>query len=72
MKRMENEIEQLTSEAWRVHKLINGYIRFLPSRIAGDSSRVRESASDYDLAQEDLDDPFLGRFNPSTLQRFIE
>src|SRR6266545_6479120 len=27
------EIEKLKSEGWRVHKLINGYIRFLRSRI---------------------------------------
>jgi four helix bundle protein len=67
-----SEIEQLMSEAWRLHKLINGYIRFLRSRTAGDPSRVREPASDYDLAQENLNDLFLGRFNPSSLQRFNE
>src|ERR1700730_10509915 len=27
-----NEIEKAKHEAWRVHKLINGYIRFLRSR----------------------------------------
>src|SRR6266508_5668811 len=35
------EIEKLKSEAWRVHKLVNGYIRFLRSRTAGDPSRVQ-------------------------------
>src|SRR5213592_2371844 len=34
------EIEKLKSEGWRVHKLINGYIRFLRGRTAADSSRV--------------------------------
>src|ERR1700756_2394249 len=40
------EIEKLKSEGWRVHKLINGYIRFLRGRIAGGPPRVQESASD--------------------------
>jgi hypothetical protein len=37
------ESETLKQEGWRVHKLINGYIRFLRSRTTGDSSRVRRS-----------------------------
>src|SRR5438874_8622728 len=37
------EIEKLKSEGWRVHKLINGYIRFLRSRINESDSRVQES-----------------------------
>src|SRR5438876_485388 len=39
------ESETLKQEGWRVHKLINGYIRFLRSRPTGDSSRVREGSS---------------------------
>src|SRR5213082_2277439 len=61
------EIESLRQEGWRVHKLINGYIRFLRRRAFGDSPRVQEAAADYDL--EDL---FLGRFNPSSFQRCTE
>jgi len=61
------EIESLRQEGWRVHKLINGYIRFLRRRASGDSPRVQEAAADYDL--EDL---FLDRFNPSSFQRFNE
>src|SRR6266436_6992643 len=38
----EDEIQKLKSEGWRVHKLINGYIRFLRGRAAGNFSRVRE------------------------------
>src|ERR1700736_6657690 len=44
------EIDTLKQEAWRVHKLINGYIRFLRSRIEG-SSRVQESPSDNELSE---------------------
>jgi four helix bundle protein len=61
------ESETLKQEGWRVHKLINGYIRFLRSRTTGDSSRVREGSSDYDLDEDDFEDLQLGRFNPSSL-----
>ena len=61
------ESETLKQEGWRVHKLINGYIRFLRSRTTGDSSRVREGSSDYDLDEDDFEDLHLGRFNPSSL-----
>lgn len=68
----EDEIRRLKSEGWRVHKLINGYIRFLRTRSAGDSSRVREDSSDDELGENDIEDLFFGRFNPSSLQRFNE
>jgi four helix bundle protein len=68
----EDEIQKLKSEGWRVHKLINGYIRFLRGCAAGDSSRVREDSSDADLNEGDLEDLFSGRFNPSSLQHFNE
>jgi four helix bundle protein len=61
------EIEKLKQDGWRVHRLINGYIRFLRSRTTEDSSRVREASSDYDLDEDDFEDLFLGRFNASSL-----
>ena len=61
------EIESVRQEGWRVHKLINGYIRFLRKRVSGDSARVQEAAAD-----DDLEDVFLDRFNPSSVQRFNE
>lgn len=61
------EIESLRQEGWRVHKLINGYIRFLRRRVSGDFPRVQEGA-----ATDDLEDLFLDRFNPSSFQRFNE
>jgi four helix bundle protein len=60
------EIQSLKQEARRLHKLINGYIRFLRRRVAGDSPRVQEGADD------DLEDFFLDRFNPSSFQPFNE
>src|SRR6267378_1836127 len=41
------EIAKLKEEGWRVHKLINGYIRFLRGRVTSDPSRVQEAPSDY-------------------------
>jgi len=60
------EIDKLKQEAWRVHKLINGYIRFLRSRTSGTSLRVQESP-DVDLTEDELNDLFSGRFNSSSL-----
>jgi four helix bundle protein len=65
------EIHKLKEEGWRVHKLINGYIRFLRHRIAGTSSRVQESA-DSGLSEDELSELFSGRFNSSTFQPFNE
>lgn len=61
-----SEIEPLKQEGWRVHKLVNGYIRFLRSRIASESPRVRESPDD------EVSDALSDRFNSSSLQRFNE
>jgi four helix bundle protein len=61
------EIERLKQEGWRVHKLINGYIRFLRSRTAKISSRVQESSAEYESSADELDDLFFGHFNSSSL-----
>jgi four helix bundle protein len=66
------EIEPLKQEGWRVHKLINGYVRFLRKRVSGDSPRAREIPADDSPADDDLDDLLWNRFNPSTLQPFNE
>src|SRR6202022_4629787 len=63
------EIEGLRQNAWRVHRLINGYIRFLRQRSGGDPSRVKET-SDDEFTADELDDLLSGRFNSSSLQRF--
>jgi len=58
------EIEKLKSEGWRVHKLVNGYIRFLRSRTTEGASRVQESPSDNELTEDEINDLFSARFNP--------
>src|SRR5438034_7254512 len=61
------EIEKLKSEGWRVHKLINGYIRFLRSRTTESASRVQESPSVNELTEDEGNGLFSARFNPSSL-----
>lgn len=61
------EIEKLKQEGWRVHKLINGYIRFLRTRITEGSSRVKESPVDKEISEEEFNELLLGRFNSSSL-----
>jgi four helix bundle protein len=61
------EIESLRQNGWRVHKLINGYIRFLRGRASGNSPHAREAPAD-----DDLEDLFLERFNASSFQRLNE
>jgi four helix bundle protein len=61
------EIEKLKQEGWRVHKLINGYIRFLRTRITERSSRVQESPVDKEISEEEFNELLFGRFNSSSL-----
>ena len=65
------EIESLRQEGWRVHRLINGYVRFPRRRVSGHPPRVRETPGDG-LSDDDLYDPLPDRFNGSALQRFNE
>ena len=65
------EIERLRQDAWRVHKLINGYIRFLRSRIDGDSPRIKETTSD-EFTDDELSAVLSNPFNSSSLQLFNE
>ena len=65
------EIDKLKQEGWRVHKLINGYIRFLRNRAAESSGKVQESSSDdNEFSDDEMSDFFFGRFNPLSLKRF--
>jgi|SRR5262245_25611693 len=61
------EIEAFRQERWRVHKLINGYVRFLRRRVSGDSPRVRDAPGDDALGDHDLQGFSPDRFNTSSL-----
>jgi four helix bundle protein len=50
------EISTLKKAGWRLHQLINGYIRFLRESKTGESLQVRESSAIYNTdAEDDLD-----------------
>ncbi len=69
----EAEIDPLRGDAWRVHKLINGYIRFLRVRKATGPSRVQEEATEgFRDDSENLEGESDSRFNASSLQPFNE
>src|SRR3954452_13192258 len=63
-------IEELKQQAWRVHKLINGYIRFLRTRSEQKSPRVQETFNCEGI--DDLEETLSDRFIPSSLQPFNE
>ena len=68
------EIEALKRQGWRVHQLINGYIRWLRERKQGATLELREESPAYGLTEDQLDElladagalPLLP-FNDSTL-----
>ena len=49
------EIVSLKQQGWRVYQLLNGYIRYLRERKAGESLAVQESAGAYGFAEDELD-----------------
>jgi len=68
------EAAALKEQGWRVHQLLNGYIRWLRERKQGSSLSLHESAPAYGLTEDELDTflntPDAGRTPPvSTLQR---
>src|SRR5438105_13222456 len=66
------EIEKLKSEGWRVHQIINGYIRCLRRRTSSTSVRVQESPAVAELSEDEINDLLLDLFNASPVQRFNE
>lgn len=56
------DISLLKEHGWRVHKVLNGYIRFLRGRKPEGFSRVSENVLEYPA----IDEPD-GRFNASSL-----
>jgi four helix bundle protein len=57
------DISLLKEQAWRTHKILNGYIRFLRSRTRDGSSRVEENVLKYSAVDDEPND----RFNASSL-----
>ena len=51
----ESEIVVLKQEGWRVHELINGYIRYLRTQQSGASLKLREDSPSDALREDDLE-----------------
>lgn len=50
------EIAPKKQQGWRVHQLLNGYIRWLRERKQGASLELREDSPAYGLTDDDLDE----------------
>ena len=57
------ETALLKEQGWRVHRVLNGFIRFLKGRAQEGSSRVSENILEYPAFDEGLEN----RFNASSL-----
>ena len=60
-----DELAALKENGWQVHKILNGYIRFLRKRAS--TSRIGEETSDYS-GSDTFASLTLRPFNPPTLQ----
>ena len=58
-----DDISRLREDAWRVHKVLNGYIRFLRTRKRDGSARIEENVLEYPGIESESAD----RFNASSL-----
>jgi four helix bundle protein len=58
-----DELSDLKDGGWRVHKVLNGYIRFLRKRSITGPLSVEEEAGEYPFAHAES----VGRCNASTL-----
>ena len=50
-----DEVAKLKAQGWRVHQLLNGYIRYLRNRKAGASLTLKESSPAYGMTEDELD-----------------
>lgn len=64
------EIAPLKQQGWRVHRLLNGYLRWLRERKQGASLELRESSPAYGLTDDQIEDLLEEPEAASTLQRF--
>jgi four helix bundle protein len=49
------EVNQLKSDAWHIHRVMAGYLRYLRERKQGASLALHESSPAYGLTDDDLD-----------------
>lgn len=52
------ETASLKEQGWRLHRLLNGYLRYLRGRKQGESLGLHESSPAYGITDADLDELF--------------
>ena len=65
-----NEISNLKQQGWRVHQLLNGYMRWLRARKQGASLELRETSPGCGFTDDELNELLKNASTASTLQRF--
>jgi four helix bundle protein len=65
-----DEIENLKQQGWRVHQLLNGYMRWLRAQKQGASLELRETSQADSFTDDDLDGLLEDAPTASTLQPF--
>ena len=67
-----HEIDTFKNEGWRVHQLLNGYMRWLRGRKQGSALMLREDSPAYGWTEDEVDELLNDGLIPpaSTLQRF--
>jgi len=65
-----NEVADLKTKAWQVHRVMAGYLRYLRGRKEGSSLKLQEDSPAYGLTKRDLDTLLAAEASddPSTLQ----
>ena len=58
------EVESLKDQGWRVHKLLNGYMRWLRERKQGADLKLHEDSPAYGWSDEAVDDLIGNNFSP--------
>jgi four helix bundle protein len=67
-----DDIDRLKEQGWRVHRLLNGYMRWLRERKQGTALALREDSPAYGWTDDQLDELLDEMIEPSasTLQPF--
>jgi four helix bundle protein len=62
------EIDSLKEQGWCVHRLLNGYMRWLRERKEGAALKLREDSPAYGWADDQLDELLNGMLGPPRLR----
>ena len=68
----DDEVASLKNEGWRVHQLLNGYVRWLRERKQGSALTLHEDSPAYGWTDDNIDEVLSDTLDvpASTVQRF--